>query len=71
MPRVFDTLLAKGYKFVTVSELIAMDKGPAAKMPRMPATSQDTPQTAPQTSADAAAGASGPGSASAIPASTQ
>jgi peptidoglycan/xylan/chitin deacetylase (PgdA/CDA1 family) len=31
MPKVFDTLLAKGYKFVTVSELIAMDKGPAAK----------------------------------------
>ena len=29
MPEVFDTLLAKGYKFVTVSELIAMDKGPA------------------------------------------
>ncbi len=28
MPKVFDTLLAKGYKFVTVSELIAMDKGP-------------------------------------------
>jgi peptidoglycan/xylan/chitin deacetylase (PgdA/CDA1 family) len=31
MPKVFDTLLAKGYKFVTVSELLAMDKGPAAK----------------------------------------
>ncbi len=28
MPQVFDTLLAKGYKFVTVSELLAMDKGP-------------------------------------------
>jgi peptidoglycan-N-acetylglucosamine deacetylase len=27
MPDVFDSLLAKGYKFVTVSELIAMDKG--------------------------------------------
>jgi peptidoglycan-N-acetylglucosamine deacetylase len=26
MPGVFDSLLAKGYKFVTVSELIAMDK---------------------------------------------
>jgi len=33
MPEVFDTLLAKGYKFVTVSELIAMDKGPVAKKP--------------------------------------
>lgn len=31
MPQVFDTLLAKGYKFVTVSELLAMDKGPAPK----------------------------------------
>jgi peptidoglycan-N-acetylglucosamine deacetylase len=27
MPDVCDSLLAKGYKFVTVSELIAMDKG--------------------------------------------
>ena len=31
MPQVFDTLLAKGFKFVTVSELIAMDKGAASK----------------------------------------
>jgi len=30
MPEVFDTLLAKGYKFVTVSELIAMDSQAAA-----------------------------------------
>jgi peptidoglycan-N-acetylglucosamine deacetylase len=29
MPRVFDALLAKGFKFVTVSELLAMDKGGA------------------------------------------
>lgn len=28
MPRVFDTLLAKGYKFVTVSELLALDEPP-------------------------------------------
>src|SRR6266513_499560 len=27
MPKVFDALLAKGLKFVTVSELLAMDKG--------------------------------------------
>src|SRR5207247_10826562 len=27
MPQVFDALLAKGFKFGTVSELIAMDKG--------------------------------------------
>jgi hypothetical protein len=29
MPHVFDALLAKGFKFVTVSELLAMDKGGA------------------------------------------
>ncbi len=56
MPRVFDTLLAKGYKFVTVSELLAMDKGPAAK---------STPKSA------AAPAPSAPATASAIPASTQ
>lgn len=28
MPETFDTLLAKGFKFVTVSELIAMDRPP-------------------------------------------
>jgi peptidoglycan/xylan/chitin deacetylase (PgdA/CDA1 family) len=28
MPQTFDTLLAKGYKFVTVSELLAMDRPP-------------------------------------------
>lgn len=33
MPEVFDSLLAKGYKFVTVSELIAMDK-PAPQVAR-------------------------------------
>ena len=27
MPKVFDALLAKGFKFVTVSEVLAMDKG--------------------------------------------
>ncbi len=55
MPEVFDTLLAKGYKFVTVSELIAMDKGPVAS-PRNPPPLKR--QSAPAT-------------ASAIPASTQ
>ena len=37
MPQVFDALLAKGFKFVTVSELLAMDKGgerPAMKRPQ-------------------------------------
>jgi peptidoglycan/xylan/chitin deacetylase (PgdA/CDA1 family) len=44
MPQVFDTLLAKGYKFVTVSELLAMDKGPAAKPKKTaPAASSKNP----------------------------
>jgi len=38
MPEVFDTLLARGYKFVTVSELIAMDKGPIVKAKKTAAT---------------------------------
>jgi peptidoglycan/xylan/chitin deacetylase (PgdA/CDA1 family) len=33
MPIVIDTLLAKGYKFVTVPELLAMDRPPAKKSP--------------------------------------
>ena len=56
MPKVFDTLLAKGYKFVTVSELLAMDKGPAAK---------------PAPSSASAPGSSAPATVAAIPASTQ
>ncbi|MGA3171378.1 MAG: polysaccharide deacetylase family protein [Chthoniobacteraceae bacterium] len=43
MPEVFDTLLAKGYKFVTVSELIAMDKGPVKK--KTAAAASSTPGT--------------------------
>ena len=34
MPQVFDALLAKGFKFVTVSELLAMDKGGERKPPK-------------------------------------
>jgi len=56
MPKVFDTLLAKGYKFVTVSELLAMDKGPAAK---------------PSPSSASAPSASAPATVAANPASTQ
>lgn len=41
MPSTLDALLAKGYKFVTVSELIAMDR-PAAPRPKA------TPKTAPE-----------------------
>jgi peptidoglycan/xylan/chitin deacetylase (PgdA/CDA1 family) len=56
MPKVFDALLAKGYKFVTVSELLAMDKGPVAK-------------PSPSSAATSETGA--PVTASANPASTQ
>jgi peptidoglycan/xylan/chitin deacetylase (PgdA/CDA1 family) len=43
MPKVFDALLAKGYKFVTVSELIAMDKGPVVKTTKAAANPGSTP----------------------------
>lgn len=42
MPKVFDTLLAKGYKFVTVSELIAMDQ-PLPPAPPKPAAEKPKP----------------------------
>lgn len=38
MPEVFDTLLAKGFKFVTVSELLAMDKGGPRPEPKKTAS---------------------------------
>jgi peptidoglycan-N-acetylglucosamine deacetylase len=41
MPATFDALLAKGYKFVTVSQLIAMDH---PKPPSPPAAVSRTPQ---------------------------
>ncbi len=37
MPEVFDTLTAKGYKFVTVSELLAMDRPPQLVKKETPA----------------------------------
>jgi peptidoglycan/xylan/chitin deacetylase (PgdA/CDA1 family) len=39
MPNVFDSLLAKGYRFVTVSELIAMDKSAPQVAQREPSAS--------------------------------
>lgn len=39
MPRTFDALLAKGYKFVTVSELIKMDEASAPKAQPSPTPS--------------------------------
>lgn len=41
MPEVFDTLLAKGFKFVTVSELLAMDKGGSRPQTKSAASTDD------------------------------
>lgn len=43
MPDVFDSLLAKGYKFVTVSDLIAMDK-PAPQVAQKEPSASPTPR---------------------------
>jgi peptidoglycan-N-acetylglucosamine deacetylase len=43
MPGVFDSLIAKGYKFVTVSELIAMDN-PAPQVARKEPSASPTPR---------------------------
>jgi peptidoglycan/xylan/chitin deacetylase (PgdA/CDA1 family) len=41
MPATLDALIAKGYKFVTVSELLAMDK-PATPKPKSPPATKAT-----------------------------
>ena len=51
MPQTFDDLLEKGFKFVTVSELLAMDR-PAAPKPKPVAAPKSTPAAT-----DAASGA--------------
>lgn len=45
MPAVLDGLIAKGYKFATVSELIAMDKPGSPKDPGAPAPASYEPKT--------------------------
>ena len=52
MPATLDALIAKGYKFVTVSELIAMEGSVATPKP---ASEQATPPPAPKPYGDAAA----------------
>jgi peptidoglycan/xylan/chitin deacetylase (PgdA/CDA1 family) len=52
MPATLDALIAKGYKFVTVSELIAMEGSVATPKP---ASGQATPPPAPKPYGDAAA----------------
>ena len=54
MPRVFDALLAKGFKFVTVSELIAMDKRSAKPNNSSPAPASGEPETSPSTNTPSA-----------------
>ena len=46
MPETLDALLAKGFKFVTVSELVAMDKPVVPKPKATPAPKTDPPATA-------------------------
>jgi len=60
MPMVFDALLAKGYKFVTVSELIAMDKGPAKPNNFLPAPAYGEPETSSSTNTPSAQAPSSP-----------
>jgi len=60
MPMVFDALLAKGYKFVTVSELIAMDKGPAKPNNSQPAPAYGEPETSSSTNTPSARPPSSP-----------
>ena len=54
MPQVFDALLAKGYKFVTVSELIAMNKAPSKPGPDAPAPAYTEPEKSPSTNTPSA-----------------
>jgi len=60
MPMVFDALLAKGYKFVTVSELIAMDKGPAKPDNSLPAPAYNEPEKSSSTNTPSAQAPSSP-----------
>ncbi len=54
MPRVLDALIAKGYKFATVSELIAMEKPAAPKVASAtPAAAPAAPRKKPQGQAQA------------------
>jgi peptidoglycan/xylan/chitin deacetylase (PgdA/CDA1 family) len=58
MPIIIDTLLAKGYKFVTVPELIAMDRPPLKKAAAQAAGAVPSPTTPPAGTGDSAPAAS-------------
>ena len=52
MPSTFDTLLAKGFKFVTVSELIAMNQPEPPKPSPKPGTAKAKVAASPKSTAD-------------------
>ncbi len=60
MPETIDGLLAKGFKFVTVSELIAMDRPVAPKPKATPAATPAAKADAPIPRAEAVSGAKPP-----------
>ncbi len=60
MPGTFDGLLAKGFKFVTVSELLAMAKTPPPKPPTTPGPAARSPAALPATTPAPAAPVSSP-----------
>jgi peptidoglycan/xylan/chitin deacetylase (PgdA/CDA1 family) len=71
MPQTFDDLTAKGFKFVTVSELIAMDRPAPSKPKATPAPKSTSPTTAPDSPAAAPAQSTAPGSSTAPASDTE
>jgi hypothetical protein len=71
MPQTFDDLTAKGFKFVTVSELIAMDRPAPPKPKATPAPKSTSPMTAPDSAAAAPAQSTAPGSSTAPASDTE
>jgi hypothetical protein len=54
MPEVLDTLAARGFKFVTVSELISMDRPKVKATPAPKAESAPTAKAEPEPATSAA-----------------
>jgi hypothetical protein len=61
MPQTFDDLTAKGFKFVTVSELIAMDRPAPPKPKATPAPKSTVPATVDESPTAEPAASSGEG----------
>jgi peptidoglycan/xylan/chitin deacetylase (PgdA/CDA1 family) len=68
MPDTLDKLTAKGFKFVTVSQLIAMDRPVAAKPKATPSVTKKSDGATIATSVEPSAQASGPAPKAATPA---